>query len=418
MVTYRPRVRVTIRLAAYGEEIDVSNDLVNLATSKVYGRAAGGWQFLLPYRHLPKFANLLYSDVITPDDLVVIDIDAGDGRGYERVMVGLVNRVARTFAGGGPEGIPHRAVKISGLDLGKLLFRHNCGWVTAPRRGNELPPDILMLSRNIFFTGTPKMLARSIFEDLFLADVWQWVDNFTFNATTDDNWELYNWQVFHSTGPVWNAMKQVANEPWNTLTTETVSDLNKRQLEVRLEKTPIREDGKLAHSSLLPISPAEVIEEDLGVCDDERVTYFWFRPKLTIAGISDEVPVLHALPELVYSNEDEIAHHGTVFHTVDCDFAMDNMSSPYEPAGINFVNAAKARGKVLWERVKDNHKLESGSLKVHIAPWVRAGSGIVLTDTKKEYFVEQVDHFCQFGPVPIFTTTAYVTRGQKAGRIV
>ena len=98
--SYKPRARVTITLSGFGGDIlDVTDDLISLATNKQYGMAAGGWQISLPPKKLTNYDGLAYDDIITTDDLVIIDIDGGDGDGFARTILGLVSRVSRISIG-------------------------------------------------------------------------------------------------------------------------------------------------------------------------------------------------------------------------------------------------------------------------------------------------------------------------------
>jgi hypothetical protein len=114
--TYTPRARVEILLSKHSNEpLDVSDDLFTLQTSKKYGNAAGGWEITLPHRQIRGKQGLGYYDLISPDDIVTIEMDAGDGQGFELVMLGVVSRVARTLSSDG-NGAPRRAIKINGAD--------------------------------------------------------------------------------------------------------------------------------------------------------------------------------------------------------------------------------------------------------------------------------------------------------------
>lgn len=86
--TYNPNHRVIFKDLATGNvKYDVSADIVSIATNKAYGRAAGTWQIFLTYQLID---GKRYDELIQPDDLVTIELDAGDGSGLQPVMIGLV----------------------------------------------------------------------------------------------------------------------------------------------------------------------------------------------------------------------------------------------------------------------------------------------------------------------------------------
>ena len=407
--TYSPKARVKIQLSNHGEQwLDVSDDLITLSTSKAYGRAAGGWEITLPRRSLVDFSGRSYQEIVTPDDLISIEIDAGDGFGFEFVMLGLVNRPARTMTFDA-DGRPRRTVKITGMDMGKLLARHDAGWNIALSDTNVGPPDMNRQAKVGFvFTGKALDVVEGIFKGLFLNDVTELAPLYTFAGNTDDTWEIYNYSINYMTGPVWNAMKQVANEPYNILHTDTLSS---GTFQVALDKMPIQDNGKLMNIDHT-IDEIDIITEDIGVCDDERVNYLLYKAHFSIIGADNRYPIWHLAPGLMNQDPMSVARHGASLVELETNFGTINMAST-TTFGSEFLQDASKRGAALWNRMKNNHLLESGTLSMHVSPRIRAGAGLLHRGQNKEYLIEQVNHYMNFNQKPVATTTLAVTRGQE-----
>ena len=410
--SYSPRARVTVLLTELQQEIDISKDLVNLTTTKGYGKAAGGWSITLPYKYTMVGATPYhYKDLFQPDDIVSIEMDAGDGLGFTLVMVGLVSRAARRKATG-HDGTPQRSICLVGMDMGKLLLNHDCGWSIALQEKNLDNPEILRLGRGLFFTGTPAQMLQSMFNSLFLKDVTEKAQYFDFQATTTDDWILYNYAVLHSTGPVWNAMKACANEPWNILYTETTPE---GKFLVGLEQMPIKDDGKLARTEFTVLEPQDIVSEDLGISDDDRVNFEYLKTCKTILGLDDTVPIQNVVDGMVNYDEADVASHGFRKKIIECSATFEGPVGPAAQTSTSpdFMAEIQNRSIAFWNRMQNNHLLESGSFKTHLLPRTKAGSAILTENFSMEYFVEQVSHDMNFGERPSFTTVLNVTRGQE-----
>lgn len=408
--THAPRARVIITRFLTGEAIPISDDLISLNTTKTYGRAAGGWQLSLPFKKIKPF-DMRYDELFRPDDIITIEIDAGDGNGFKFVMFGLVSRVARATAFN-QEGIPQRVVKLTGQDMGKLLLKHDCGWNIQARPGNTDNPEILQLGAGLKFTGTPVEMVWSMLKTLFLDNVTTMAPYFDFYAPEpNDDWEIKNTTVFYQTGAIWNALKNVENEHWNVLTTETSGTVDRPRFRVILEKIPIDDRGKVGRYPLLEINPEDIIAEDFGVSDDERVNYFWYKSNMTAEGIDDSYAILTVMAGNVKFDNEGVKRHGFTSKTLSTDFYR-YASSGFDESSPGMLEQMSRRSDALWNRLKLNHTLQSGSIKFHISPDVKAGCGVLLKEDNMECLVEAVEHNMIFSEKPSFTTTISVTRGQ------
>jgi hypothetical protein len=408
-MSYSPSATVKIQLSAYNNDwLDLSLDLVSLATNKTYGRAAGAWNFTIPPR-MTKYGKM-YDELISTNDVVTIAMDAGDGNGKTLVMLGLVSRVGNVWSQDG-EGRPIRSVRINGMDMGKLLMRHDCGWSITAREGNVGNAMIQRMSRELRFTGTANEMVGDIFRTLFLQDVTDMAPYFEYSPRSDDDWEIFNMAVFYKTGAVWNAMKQAANEEWNILTTETDPDPDRMKFSVILEKMPIKDNGYLDREISLTLDPVDIITADIGKCDDERVNYFWLQGDLTIEGVDPSLPTYMILDGIVNYDEKSVARHGYNGHICNTGFTKFVPEGRRE-ATTPFLQEMSERSFAMWNRYRYNPELWSGFFKAHLRPQVRAGSAILEKFTQREYFVETVDHSMTFGETPQFTTSLMVSRGQ------
>lgn len=386
---------------------NVSPDVVSIFTSKTYGHAAGGFTILTTINQ--RFQGKRYDELLKPNDVVHIELDGGDGKGLQSRMIGLVNRAARSrqFS---DDGKPVFRVKITGLDFGKLLIRHNCVADISPLTGKIGSEDVIRIAQGVQFSGSPVEIVKSVFEKLFLTQVPWAAPYFAFSPGQDqDDWQTFDYPILETTGAVWTAMKSLAGEPFNCLTTETIEG----RLHVILEKYPFHPDtGKLTRSEFQVIEDKDISFEDLGVGDEERVTYLFFRAEVVIFGEKDKGAPIQYEPGIQHDPE-AIPKHGFLPW-----YPKSNFSPPGYQMGTNaspgVLQAVKERTLAFWNRCRRNHELESGSLTVKGNPAIKVGGGIVLKETNMEYFVETVADHYEWGK-PYFTALQ-VTRGQSHGR--
>jgi len=424
--TYSPRCRVTVRDLATGKarpigprlDGDITDDVLTLTTAKAYGRAAGTFQIVLAYRIMPN--GQTYANAIIPDDIVSIELDAGDGNGMQMAMLGLVDRPARSFTA--VDGIPQRSVKLSGQDLGKLLQRHRIGWdiagaqVQIPGQG-ESPVTRIMNSymrRVPLQVKTPPDLCEVLLT-MALDDMSKISPTIRFNDQSADDWILWDDSMaFIRDTTAWDAMKRAEHDPVNTLTTETTGP---NSFEVRLEPTPIGNDGKLATAIEHTIQDVDIVMEDVGVCDAERINLLCYWPTIYQLAVSGQVDIVMANPDLTQFDQDSIRQHGYCVKIIQDDFNTPDVKTGLDKNAEQKVAAlAIPKAKMFWEWYRRNHELESGTYTVHLSPQIRAGHGLLVkqrSGAAMEYLIEQVTHQCTFAGTPQFITSLQVTRGQK-----
>jgi len=412
MITYRPQHRVIARKLKDNSVIrDMSDDVISISTNKAYGRMAGVFRIVLTFREID---GLRYDEILATNDIITIELAAGDGSDMEYVLCGLIDRVARTCHY--PDGRLHRTVTICGQDFGKLL-RTQIGWDISGIR-NLMEYGVGMgkivssyLPRVFNQRGTAAELVTWIF-DIFktqLPDAFypQYVG---LKTITDDSWLTYYPAMAGLKGvDAWSAMLSLANRPYNMLTTRTEKN---GKFYVILEKFPADENGKLVRESYHPIDEEDVVSEDIGFSDHERVNLLCVWPTLYKTFMNNVLDIALSYPELTKISKDSIQTNGFMADIIEpnyvpLSFAIEEKEDPQNRED------ASDRADLFWAWNKDNHKYESGVFVVHGRPSVRPGDGLVHLSEDKQYLVEQVGHTYSVFPQPLFVSQLQVTRGQK-----
>lgn len=429
--SYSPKVRVLVKDVETAELLyDLTDDLTSLSTNKAYGRCSGTWQLMVTYQSNDSGKILNWADELAPNMMVTIEMDAGNGFGYFPVMCGLIDRISKVRGGG---HIPQRSVKVSGRDMGKLLETHDVGldiiaYNQALAAQDETKKNsTLSMARQFdpgFSMGTPGQFMRKAF-DTVLDNMLASTKRLKFTDYTNDKWQMSQPTFMTSQGmSFWNFIKQMEHAPYSILTTDT-NTVTPNFFHVHLEKYPynnetghIERDEKQWHT----IGDAEIISDDLGVCDQERINMVSFQPAIYLQTriMSEDVMMAHKdltkwEPDLV-----DIKKNGLAPKQFVDKFTPPDMYSPMDADDYRkdaAIKTASAMATMLWNWYKKNHTYESGSATVHLRPDVRVGSGLLIKqgskDEYKEYFIEQVSHQCTFHPTPQFTTSLHLTRGQK-----
>ena len=129
---------------------DISADISRVTTGKQLGNAAGNFSIeMVPFN---LWKTLEYGKNLKLHDIIKIEFDGGRGFGFVPVLVGLIGRISESRRYD-MEGRPQTRIKISGLDMGKMLVAHDCGWdlarldIDMPRRRPVAGPDVVMKPR-------------------------------------------------------------------------------------------------------------------------------------------------------------------------------------------------------------------------------------------------------------------------------
>lgn len=423
--TYNPNHRVIIKDLKTGDvKYDISNDLVSITTNKAYGRVAGTWQIALTYQLIN---GQRYDELIAPGDFVTIELDAGDGKGLQPVMIGLVDRVARVFNGAGNK--PQRYVMISGQDLGKLLTR-DIGWdisgaqvQVVQEQGEGAPTrniEVNYLSRVSLQAGTSESLITQLLDIFIQALESIAADKFVFVSTTDDDWEVWDSSLQYIRGTtLWAAMERYTHKPWNMLHADT---LNIDSFQITLERNPIDDQGMLTRpeSATHRITDADIVHENIGLSDVERVNLMCYWPSGYKVSPNMTIDIVMASQDLTKFDEDEIKLQGYCAHVIEDNFNPKNVKTVNDQHAYSKLSGpAISRAEAFWNWYSMNHELESGTFVVHGNPAMKAGDVLLVQDgtssTWREYLIEQIGHSYSVFPTVAFTTTMHVTRGQVRG---
>lgn len=203
--------------------------------------------------------------------------------------------------------------------------------------------------------------------------------------------------VLGETGSMWNVLLRNADCPWNELYTVTERD---GRYVLRLRPTPFGDDGRLATpplSSSVPvhdIQGAEILDEDLGVSDHERVNFVVVQPIMNLLN-SD---VLRLSAGAWRKDALSIKRNG---------FSPLIQSTPYVAKG-NVEDQIKLRTTQLWNWFGRNHTYRTGTIQIKGRTDIVVGEGVRYGGY--EYYVEATAH--RFVYPHSYMTTLRLTRGQ------
>lgn len=427
--SYSPKHRVKFIRNDTGEDLfDVSDDLISLSTNKAYERAAGTWQIMLTYKRVPNDLGVIdtYDKHINTDDIVTIELDAGDGNGYQPVMMGLVDRVSFVRQGGNN---PQRQVKISGQDMGKLLIKHDVGWdivafgLETAKSGDDTTITVdRQINRQFdvsLITGTPKATVEKLFKKVFADVLPKWEPYIKLDASkATDDWNMWNPAVINLQNcKMWDLLTMCSHLPFNVLTADT-TDIEKKKFTITLEPRPIDDNGRLTISNdrRHMIFDTDIISDDVGICDTERINFLFYQPSFYLVAANMSVAVAMAHPDLVIWLESSIDNHGYCPKIVKDEFIPTSIDLSHGPPPLSaFIASAKDAKDKLWNWYKLNHTYWSGTVQTHLRPEIKAGNELIHdpgNGKEMSYLIEQVSHHYVVWPQIQFVTTLHVTRGQ------
>lgn len=429
--TYSPRVRVLVKDLETAQVLyDISDDLTSISTNKAYGRCSGTWQLMLPYRKWQRFGDeyVGYMDVLQPNQMLTVEMDAGNGAGFFPVMCGMIDRVSAVRQGG---DVPQRAVKVSGRDMGKLLETHDIAFdIIAYNRqlaaqDGTVQPQPASLTRQfnpLMSVGTPSNIINQAF-DICIAQMLNTAKRIAFVSDCQDNYMMTQPALMTAQGTsFWTYAKAVEHAGFNILTTDTARGdvdaflLVLEQVPIHPTTSHIDRQSDRWHT----IGDVEIVDEDLGVSDQERINLLSYQPIINQQAKIMSYDVMMAHNDLTNLNTSDIKLNGLCPHVFVDSFVppeMDGLYDSEQARQLAAMNTAAGAAKILWNRFRNNHTYESGTVVVHLRPDIRVGNGLLiqqLDGSYKEYLVEQVTHQCVFNPRPQFFTTLQLTRGQKA----
>lgn len=190
---------------------------------------------------------------------------------------------------------------------------------------------------------------------------------------------------------------------------------------VYIEKQPFdNSTGKLSLEADLfhRIDPADVVKEQIGVNDTDRVSYLYNRVNATMFGEPSN-PVLYVrgdnIREASTTDKENFGFLPLYFSTVFTPLLAEGPPTPSHLQDVGGVSREpiRARTESLWNWFKGNHTYESGIFETLLRPDIRSGEGIIYSLNGFEYFTEQISHVYSLSTQPFFRTTIHVTRGQR-----
>jgi hypothetical protein len=392
---------------------DLSKDVVSIQTNKQYGRMSGAFHLTVTFARTRDGER--YDEILDANDIITIELAAGDGDDLRFVLVGVIDRIAETqnFI---HEGIPKRTIIITGQDFGKFL-QTQLGWDYSGVRKlmnygtAEQDWFAAYIARYENSRGSAKQLTEWLFNifktqipDAFYP---QYLD---LKIDTDDVWVTYDPQMVGLRGTTaWDAMQRLSNRPYNMLTTQTESD---GKFYVVLEKNPIGTDGKMDRPTMSIISSKDIVNRNLGFSDHERVNLLCLWPPNYKNIMNRVLEIALAHKECTRFAEVSVKTHGFCPLVIETDYVPLQFILSEDENPMLLEETIKRRD-LFWAWYSMNHTYEAGSLVVHGRPDIVPGAGVVHKEAQKQYMVEGVMHNYSVAPVPSFMTTLHVTRGQK-----
>lgn len=419
MNSYIPRHRVTIKRAANGfAKEDISADVRAISTSKGYGNPLGTFTIVTTFNQ--RINNLRYDQVVKPNDIVLIELDKGAGKGLQPVMLGLFNAPERVLSFD-EQGRPFRTCHLSGYDFGKILTQHHCKWFTAPLEshvGSEDSIEKVQYGATLVAGGTPNTIVNKILE-VELFEYLEWTKTYitTDLVNSSDAWQLPN-VVFSYHDTIWEVMAHYSNKPYNMLHCDTGPN---KKFNIILEKCPFdNSTGKLERTEFKTIDPVDVITYQLGLNDHDRYNYIYNQVQCGMfAEPGSGTPYLVIKGDAVKYDESSVLRHGFRPWIIEGVFVPFNNSVGNPPQLTDqgdkpdVKRAVKERTDAFWNWNKNNQDYESGTLALHGDPDLRSGDAAIYLDNKFEYFVQQVNHAYSVFPTISFKSALHLTRGQK-----
>jgi len=411
METYSPRHRVLARNLSDNRLIcDLSDDIMSITTNKAYGRAFGTFRIILPFIQRD---GSRYDKRLAPNDIISIELAAGNGTALQFVLVGLIDRVARGMHYD-EDGSPHRCIIVSGRDFGKLLIDIQLGWdLSGVKKLMDYGTESIVsawLPRYLNQRGTPQELIAWLLQ-LFAEQIPGAIYPKYINSKidTDDTWVTYDPTMVGLRGTnAWSAMKRLENAPYNILTTKTEAD---GKFFVVLERTPINENGKLARSTYHLITTRDIIGEDIGKCDHERVNLLCLWPPSFKTITNGVLEIALAYSDTTRYSESSPLINGFTTKIIEPMYVPKSfwITEKEDPADLDGI---KERLDLFWAWYKDNHEYESGSYSIHGRPEIQPGDGLIHREDDLQFLIEQVTHSYTVFPRVEFVTSLQVTRGQ------
>lgn len=395
--------------------------------------------------------------VLVPENIVSISFDAGvTGSTMTEQLQGTITRVSECTAIG-EGGQPMREIVLSGESWGKLLVRHEipAHLFTAFLQGQE--ELVYREDKGAMLGGPVGTICQRLFDavfvsplqplqlhlkDLFVIDI----DQSLFEAAAgvlelDSVWTL--------NGRFWNALRGLADEPWNELfayydpawvpqgpgdglrvilpePTATGAPAARPAFVIRLRRRPLDKERWKALPTI-EIRDEEIVRPEVALSDHERVNWVIVEPSSLLRATAEEHLDYIDYQSQRFDQEDAERHCAHLLKRTTCYVDEEVLEDPAEHArlaagtGVTYTRLDD-RARRLWEWNAINHRLWSGvwvvAGRTDVRPGFRvrnqreASAYFVKEESeRRDYYVEQmIQDFRVIGRR--FFTHLAITRGQ------
>lgn len=403
------------------------DDLLKVQVSKKMSREvmAGQWSLTLTSR--PGRFTSTWAYKIRPMDYIEIRMGHGRGGVQERpVLRGFVDNV-RESVGSDDQGNPQWNITVNGRDFGKLLVIFQ---IYAPP---ELDPEAAAwiqagagLDRNFGIPAGMDITAAEWVQTILtnvigpsLAAIQSTdpaVPGFETEITVPEQFTVNTFTVQAFTGSVGNLLSFYASQPWIEFFMEEGGGGPK----LVYRWSPLKDKGGAIASPYaadpgdLVIGHAEVVSYNIGLSDNEAMTYFFVWPKYFAEmekAARTEACQIGSNPWL---DKQRVQYYG--FRPMDIGTTLiPTLRSEAWISQLQQRPWVLAVAEELCEWLKAvytfNEELFNGQVSIRGRPDVQLGTYLYIPDTGFEFYIEGYDHVLTIGGS--YVTNLQVTRGRR-----
>jgi hypothetical protein len=441
-----------------GTPYDLTPDLLQVKTHMAIGEASGKFTLLLSFRKR-------WDRLVSAMDYVEISFSR-----YLKtppvMMRGLVGNLRRTRVADS-SGKIHRAITINGENFGKIWSNYYIEYLVQEIGQQLVGTDIassatnnllaVMLQENYGIMSasldsgniTNANLVQGLIDKMLnpyidvLRQVNPQMPNIVPMISVNDLYQIANGSIIQSNGftdqTVYDVFTQFGNRPWCEYFVDDYSNgpiLFYRDAPYKDEKGSLVLNssnpsvGKQKRYYMHPeIDDTQIMEEDVGISDNEVYSYFFTYPAISMLAQTDPRAVILGMQSLTLEQESDTEN---IFNPhVELDnlyrfgfksLMIGSNSIPIESEEISqsAINLSGAMNTWLVKSFKWTHKMKNGTIRLKGNEHLRIGRYVTQKSTKEEYYIETVDHeitISQTGSVGNdnvyrFDTTIGVTRGR------
>lgn len=407
--------------------IDLSRLVTRVRTTKTLAQPNGTFEIGCTFEGLKKAVPELtdvrsLNRILVPENFVSISLDAGvQGSAMTEVMQGPITRVAEC-TGLSDRGEPQREIVLCGEDWGKLLVRHEipAHLFTAFLQGQE--ELVYREEQGAVLGGTVGGICQRLFQAVFIEQTQPLqlelkklfvidIDKSLFETIAG---EIEVDSIWTMQGRFWNALRGLADEPWNELYAyydpawvpqgpgdglrvilpgEPGAPQPRPAFVIRLRHRPF-DEARWKALPMREIPDAEILRAEMALADHERVNWVIVEPAAILRALAEE-----HLDYIDYQSqrfdEESAEAHGAQLLRQTTNYVDDELlKDPAEHArlargeGVTYTRLDD-RVRRLWEWNAINHRLWSGVWVVAGRPDLQIGQRIQNQQQPSPYFVHE-----------------------------